>query len=608
MSLSRLDYISPKITLYYYGKRRHSSKLGGILTSLMVLLSASYVFYLIYNILRHKTKNFMLYRTFLVDTGQFYFNDTTGIFHYFQIFDIKNKDYGEYKPQFIRIFMSRLYRTYIDKHDNLSENEHWVYDTCRDNKESKYIDKNIIDNNSFKKGVCLRYYYNNIDHLYYPVEDLQNFKYPYLIHGSSNKDNLFLETIIEKCDNSSIISNVLGSCGNQKDIDEYFEKFKGINLQLLSKRVETENYESPIYQYMHSISESLDINSVSVNNINLMPYIIEINNGVIFPHTNKTFTWSFEFNRRENFDIKNNEKILAIFDYWLQNSAQVIKGGYSTLYDILPSIGGIIQFIYYIFYSINYLYNKYIVIQDCNKSFFRMYNIEDTKGIPTKKTFAKYVNSLRDSIKINNTKNKIITSVREKRDSIFVAKYHRQKQSLKSLSGYNNSLLYNINEDNFKNDLSNSNDLIASLQKNNLSNIIKSRISSNKQRISFQKKDFKLKGENAGTSVIINKKNVYNKNFNDKINKFINDKNQSFKVEPLNVKITSKLINFFDFILYLVKFKGKNQIFFILNQFRQKILGEEHIFRTNIILYHLEKYFNIKEIKKIDIMELYDNL
>ena len=98
------------------------------------------------------------------------------------------------------------------------------------------------------------------------------------------------------------------------------------------------------------------------------------------------------------------------------------------------------------------------------------------------------------------------------------------------------------------------------------------------------------------------------KNFNEKLNKFINEKNQSFKVEPLNAKITSKLINFFDFLLYLAKFKHRNQIFFILNQFRQKLLGEEHIFRTNIILYHLEKYFDIKEIKKIDIMELYDNL
>ena len=612
MSLKNFDYISPKITLYFYGTRRHTSKFGGTLTILMVLLSATYVFYLIYNIIRHKISNFMLYRTYLVDAGQFYFNDTTGIFHYFQLYDFKTREYEEYNSKYIRIFMSRLYRTYINEHDSLSENEHWVYDNCRENEDNKNIDKNILDINSFRNGVCLRYYYSNISHMYYPIEDTENFKFPYIIHGSANKDNLFLETIIEKCDNSSIISTVLGHCGNQKDMDEYVEQYKGINLQILSKRVETDNYNNPIYQYMHSISESLDMNSVPVDNINLMPYFIEISSGIFFPRTTKNISCSLELNRRENWNIDENRKILAIFDYWLQNSAQVIKGGYTTLYDILPSIGGIIQLIYYIFYSINYLYNKYIIIQDCNKSFFRMYNLEDIKGIPMKKNFAKYVNSLRNNMKINTITNKIINAKKEKRDSIFVAKYHKQKLSLRSdFINNNNSIFFSINnEDNFKNNLSNSNELIANIQKNNLNNL-KNIMQFNNKRISVQNREIKDKNEGIATNIINinkNKNRIHMKNFNEKLNKFINEKNQSFKVEPLNAKITSKLINFFDFLLYLAKFKHRNQIFFILNQFRQKLLGEEHIFRTNIILYHLEKYFDIKEIKKIDIMELYDNL
>ena len=38
-----------------------------------------------------------------------------------------------------------------------------------------------------------------------------------------------------------------------------------------------------------------------------MPYFIEINKGVIFPHPNKIITCSFEFNKREvsNFSKKN---------------------------------------------------------------------------------------------------------------------------------------------------------------------------------------------------------------------------------------------------------------------------------------------------------------
>ena len=133
-----------------------------------------------------------------------------------------------------------------------------------------------------------------------------------------------------------------------------------------------------------------------------------------------------------------------------------------------------------------------------------------------------------------------------------------------------------------------------------------SRPKSNKTNI-FLKKSIQPNNKEI-INAIQNKGNAYFPNFNDGLYKYINEKNQSIKVEPLNVKITSKLINFFDFLLYLGKYKRGNQVFYILNQFRQKLLGEEHIFRTNIIMYHLEKYFDVKEIKNVDIMELYDNL
>ena len=58
----------------------------------------------------------------------------------------------------------------------------------------------------------------------------------------------------------------------------------------------------------------------------------------------------------------------------------------------------------------------------------------------------------------------------------------------------------------------------------------------------------------------------------------------------------------------LFKCSRKKKIFNILNNFRSKTLGEEHIFKENVILYHLEKYFDIKEFKKIDVMDLYENL
>ena len=589
MSLKSIDYLSPKLTLYFYGSRRHSSYLGAILTIIMVFLCSSYVFYLLYNIFSHKITNFMLYRSYIVDVEQFNYNDSTGIYHYFQLYDTNKKSFGVYNSKYIRIFMTRLYRNYQKNEELLFDNEHWLYDSCRQGLDNKNIDQSLFnETDNFTDGACLRYYYNNTNHKYYPIEDEENFRYPYLIHGTGHKDNLFLGTTIEKCENSSITSEILGSCGSVKEIDDYFEEYKGINLQLLSKRVNTDNYSQPIYQYFHSICESLDIYSVPINNLNIMPFFIEIQSGYFMPRTKRLTTYFLDFNRRESWETPQNRKILAIFDYWLQNSSQVMKGGYSTLYDILPSIGGIIQLIYYIFYSFNFLYNKYIVIEDCNRSFFRMINNEDTKNAFNKRNFSKCVKTIRKEAHLlfGKANNKILTAIREKRDSIFIAKYNRQKNSIRSLTGYNCQKICDDNKQN--NNLTNSNDLIMHIQ-NNIINHTQNR---------GKKNSFMLKNEEL----------IDNSNFAKELREYMDRKNKYFKVEPLTVKMTYHFINFFSFMLFLFKFKRKNEIFFILDSFRQKLLGEEHLYRANIILYHLEKYFNIKEIQKVDIMDLYDSL
>jgi hypothetical protein len=317
-----------------------------------------------------------------------------------------------------------------------------------------------------------------------------------------------------------------------------------------------------------------------------MPFFIEIKSGIVVPKTKKSSTYSLDFNRRENWETPQNKKILAIFYYWLQNSAQVIKGGYSTLYDILPSIGGIIQLIYYIFYSINFVYNKYIIIQDTNRAFFRIYDMEDSENINNKHKFSRCVKSLREESQFLLGKtNKILTAIKERRDSIYIAKFNRQKHSLKLDAGNNQQKQI---EENNKNNFSNSNDLIVNMQ-NNITIYSK-----NKNRRNTLKKQ--------------NEELLENSTFALELKDFINRKKKLIKIEPLNPDITSHFINFFYFILFLFKFRRKSDIFYILDSYRQKLLGEEHIFRSNIILYHLERYFNIQEIQKVDIMELYEKL
>jgi hypothetical protein len=487
----------------------------------------------------------------------------------------------------------------------LSENEHWVYDNCRDGIDNKNIEKGVIDD-SFNKGVCLRHYYNNEKKKYFPIEDKENFKYPYLIHGSGRKDNLLLETVIEKCDNNSFTSNVLGPCGPENEINEYLQIHRAVYFNLLEKQVDTENYKKSIYQYIYSISGSLDSINVPVNNVNLMPFFIDLKRGIFLPKTDKIITYMFDDNRKTTWENSSNKNFLAIFDYWLVNSCQIIKGGYNNLYDILPNIGGIIQLIYYICFSFNYLYNKYIIIQDCNHLFFDLYkkDIDNKEAIYNKKIFQKCANAFREEIlKFNHKiKRKEKNLSENEKKKIIILK--ENKKFVTDIAFKNEMQIKNLynNEEN-----NNSNDIIFDNSKNN---VIKN--SSDVESISNQRRLIDIKDN------IKNEKSTKIKDESSKLNflyyqfviqmqNYISHKKKEIKAEPLNSSIVSQYITFLNYLLFRTGNENQKRIFFILSKYREKVLGEENLFRTKIDLYHLEKYFNLKENTKPDIIELYNS-
>ena len=71
----------------------------------------------------------------------------------------------------------------------------------------------------------------------------------------------------------------------------------------------------------------------------------------------------------------------------------------------------------------------------------------------------------------------------------------------------------------------------------------------------------------------------------------------------------SKKIKYLDYFKSLFIFSGKNENnLCLINNFRNKLLSEEHIYRVFINLYLIEKVFQIDEAHKFDINELFNNL
>ena len=577
----------------------------------MIILCLIYILYFAINIINHHSTNFISYNKYVKDAGYFPFNnDKDGLSHYFQFFDSNSNQILKFNPKYVRIFMTHIYNGYKNNFENLKDNEHWVYDNCKKGIDDKNIPEIVFDNkSSIETGICLKYYYNNIDKKYYSIDNKEKFIYPSLEHGFNSKDFKILNTIVEKCHNDSILYDIFGSCGSEHEINNYFNNL-GLNMQLLSQQVEIENYLNPMFKYLEKIPTPIYDNEITINNINLVPFEIEIKKGVIYPKKKKLKTYTLNYNRKETWENynKNNKIIVCIFNFWLGNTAIVFKGEYKSLYDVLPNVGGILQLSYYIFFAFNYIINQYTLMEDSKKLFFQLKNhSDDVKEQTEKIKFLMYLRDIRGLI--TNKQNNITT--RMKKGNLEIIKYSKTKNnfnlfSLNQQKQKNHRVMSKFGKKSYK---SVCNALKLNNDKNSNNNI-NNNSSASPLNVNY------IVNNNSNNINEVNR--IINEDNNEYMNysafsknliKFITEKRNLIKNEGYSKINLKKYTSFYYFIIHLICKKAREgKTFEIMNKFRTKLLSEEHIFNTQIFLYYLEKYFDINESEKIDFTELYNYL
>jgi hypothetical protein len=62
--------------------------------------------------------------------------------------------------------------------------------------------------------------------------------------------------------------------------------------------------------------------------------------------------------------------------------------------------------------------------------------------------------------------------------------------------------------------------------------------------------------------------------------------------------MTNKKSNFFGYILYLITCKKKNSYYNLYNDFREKIISEEHLVRNHLNIYNLLKISQQSKFKR----------
>ena len=172
MTFSSIDFLSPKITLYYDGHNSHISHIGGLLSFIFIILIIFFFFNFLYEVIEPQVTSLLIYEQNIDDKKYNQTIDYLGINHFIQIYSDSNSGwFGDLDNQNIIIYgIKGNNKSIYNSQDNdttidLYNTEHWVYDKCENVIEINKIlfsdISKIISN--YTKSICLRFYYNPKD-------------------------------------------------------------------------------------------------------------------------------------------------------------------------------------------------------------------------------------------------------------------------------------------------------------------------------------------------------------------------------------------------------------------------------------------------------------
>ena len=693
MFLERLDFLSPKITLFYKYKQRHSSPFGGLLTLIMIIICIYFILKFLFTLFNHRTPSVIFYRKYEKDLSK-YSLDSSSIPHLIWVKNYNNNSFKSIiNAKAIRIILLADEYNYEANTSNLKNYEHWVYDSCDKNDFGDYEklifnDEYINNNNSYndiKNANCIRYYYDKTEQKYYSSKNKtlnNNFKYPYLEQGISNKNKTILSIFFEKCTNNSITNNIFGNCEKEENIQKYLKEYNSAYIQILDHQIDLTDYNKPIQTYFMGISSLLLYNKgYEVKNVNLSPLLIRSNQNIInngYIEKNTTIIDS-----TQSTVISSGNQILLKYLFSIQNYKQIYERKYTDLFDAFSSIGGIIQFCYYVFYIINYFYNDFILILNTQNLFlndpknkkitrlipFNNYkNILDSKKSNRNTLLKNYESSnilqqLRNFKFVSKDKNNYndgdfsslqLSESNNDKESFFIFNKkkdeydninHKPRRSLqlnsktilkfglkddqKKKRGYRYSMFnpkssvifspayqaknYRVN--NFTNLLSSNADLSEikdniNFENNNYNHYYnqKTFIDNRDKKYNYNYDDNSFAENVRMCHYLKNKRNIIKQVGNSHPKKNSNKNLKKTIIDISKDKYYSEKLNFKEYLCFICSIKNKRRDILIIRKFRQKLLSEEHFFKSHLFIYLIIQKIKIDKKDKSDIKELYSEL
>ena len=462
MLLREIDFLSPPISLFYQGFPSNSSIGSGILSILTILLIVIYsvmqlkdLFSRVNNTLSSKSFTY-----FIDDAGTIPLN-ASSLFHFISIKDFNNKGREEFDFTYFNAVGFKNIISEIESNTNINNFNHWLYGSCNE----KDVDgiEDIIPNNSTTKSACIRKYFDSDTQSYYDTND-PNFKWPNLSHGIFHPDNNYYSIIISKC-RQNILDIVFNGDLSCKSVDNLDMTLMSVHLNFIDQYIDLLNYENPVTKFHFQISNKLDKDNYSLNNLNFNPSLIRTNNG--YMTDNIVNEISFFYERNEALTYQRKGDLYMAYSLYLNNRLTFYERSYQTIQDFLSSLGGFFNIIIFVMKLINELINSSMMLFDFNflLNLFSI-NIKDIKKSNQKNIIdikIKEVEEIKKNIiksKKTNTRESIVNEIEnynrketEDKEIIKVIPINSEKSKIKEnadvsrpKNSNNNELLKEIEE------------------------------------------------------------------------------------------------------------------------------------------------------------------
>ena len=585
MFLRHFDLLSPPITLYFRGQKKHHSIFSGVLTIISYIIILVFGVYYTLEFINRENPSAYFFNKYVDDAGDFPVN-ASSMFHFIQLFDTVSNEPIPMDFQAFRILgFDEVYaNTYITDDDgstpkqrNPTEFNHWLYGPCNNSSDTKGISY-LINFKYFEQSACIRKYYDKISRKYYDTFD-PNFKWPIIQRGCSNPNRTFYGIIMEKCrnDDAHILSGYK-ICKTDSEINNIINK-NTIILQLIDQYADTLNYEMPFKQFFNAITTTLALDNYGVNNINLNPAIIITHNGLLFDNIVETPSYFFTQNDKQtiltdHLSNVNTYNCLLGFYFWMQNNMQYYERIYKRIQDILSDIGGINSIVIVAAQIINFFVRGYIILLDTENLYLNIEKENFQRSLNRKTSRYKKVNSF------------LFPPKR-------IYKHYGYQNNQQQLSNYQRLMKDGVDvylHSNSKDDYSEKNKNIYLKRRNinmpnNYKKYFEGKAKNNEQMNQGgykDKEDIKSSNNNLKTLNVQSNNNKILILDNNDINKVVIPKGkQNF--------------SYCDYIKYIIYCKKNNPKISYYENFRREIISEENLLQYHLDIYELLKFCNLEK-------------